>query len=164
MTFLLKTSAIKQVQSISNNKPLGLKYCAYIAVVLLLYLVWKNLIENADVSFDLLNPSRQVLGSESETAHSRDPNCSYWDCFNVYRCGQQRMLVYVYPMKDYVDENGVKADKFTKEFYYILDTILKSRYYTSNPNEACIFVPSIDTLSQANINTDLVSKALASLP
>lgn len=75
------------------------------------------------------------------------------------------MLVYVYPnVRDFVDENGNKADKFTKEFYVILQTIIKSRYYTSNPNEACIFIPSIDTLSQANINVDLVSKALAALP
>lgn len=163
MTFLLKSSAInpKQVQ-ISTNKPFW-KYGAYLACIITVYLLYKGLFENGSNEF--LTSSKHILDKDSDIAKPRDPSCSYWDCFNVYRCGQQRMLVYVYPnARDFVDENGNKADKFTKEFYVILQTIIKSRYYTSNPNEACIFVPSIDTLSQANINVELVSKALAALP
>ncbi|XP_063703172.1 exostosin-2 [Culicoides brevitarsis] len=163
MTFLLKTSAInlKQVQT-TSSKPF-LKYGAYLACIIIVYLLYKSLLEHGSGEF--LTSSKHVLDQDSEVARARDPTCSYWDCFNVYRCGQQRLLVYVYPnARDFVDENGNKADKFTKEFYVMLQTIINSRYYTSNPNEACIFVPSIDMLSQANINIDLVNKALAALP
>lgn len=163
MTFLLKSSAIniKQVQT-TTNKPY--KYGAYLACIIIVYLLYKSLFDGGSNEF--LTSSTHVLDKDADIAKPRDPTCSYWDCFNVYRCGsQQRMLVYVYPnVRDFVDQNGNKADKFTKEFYVILQTIIKSRYYTTNPNEACIFIPSIDTLSQANINVELVSKALAALP
>jgi glucuronyl/N-acetylglucosaminyl transferase EXT2 len=51
----------------------------------------------------------------------------------------------------------------TKEFYTIIQTIVNSPYYTSNPNEACLFVPSIDLLNQNLINENLVGKSLATL-
>lgn len=95
------------------------------------------------------------------------PKCTYWDCFNIYRCGRtghDRIAVYVYPPKRYVNENGLSATKtISKEFYTILDTVIQSKYYTSNPDEACIFVPSIDTLNQMTINLNLTSAALKSL-
>lgn len=94
--------------------------------------------------------------------------CTYWDCFNIYRCGRtghDRITVYVYPLKKYVNENGMSATKsISKEFYTILNTIIESKYYTSNPLEACIFVPSIDTLNQNRLNLNLTSAALKSLP
>lgn len=94
--------------------------------------------------------------------------CTYWDCFNIYRCGRtghDRISVYVYPFKKYVNENGLAAtDGISREFYTILQTIVESKYYTSNPFEACIFVPSIDTLNQNRINLNLTSAALKSLP
>lgn len=98
---------------------------------------------------------------------SYDSKCTYWDCFNIYRCGRtghDRIAVYVYPPKKYINENGVSATSaISKEFYTILDTIIESKYYTSNPNEACIFVPSIDTLNQKRINLNLTSAALKAL-
>lgn len=96
------------------------------------------------------------------------PKCTYWDCFNIYRCGRtghDRIAVYVYPLKNYVNENGLAATNgISREFYTILHTIVESKYYTSNPLEACIFVPSIDTLNQNRINLNLTSAALKSLP
>lgn len=73
--------------------------------------------------------------------------------------------MYVYPLKRYVNEKGVAAvDGMSKEFYKMLKMIIDSKYYTSNPNEACIFVPSIDMLNQKRINLNLTSAALKSLP
>lgn len=161
MTVLPKTSAIKQIPT-NISKGTWQKRCGYLAFALLIFLVWKNFLEG-EVSLDLLNDN-VLLDQEYELARARNPNCSYWDCFNVYRCGQQQISIYVYPMQEFVDTDGNKAYTFTKEFYEILQTIMKSRYYVTNPNEACIFIPSIDTLSQAKINVNLVGKALASLP
>ncbi|XP_067013455.2 exostosin-2 [Anabrus simplex] len=51
----------------------------------------------------------------------------------------------------------------SREFYFILQSIIESKYYTPNPDEACIFVPSIDTLNQNRFRTLETSQALASL-
>ncbi|KRT81092.1 hypothetical protein AMK59_5573 [Oryctes borbonicus] len=95
-------------------------------------------------------------------------NCSYWDCFNVFRCGRtghDRITVYVYPLEKYVDENGIPiTETISKEYFEILDTIVNSNYYTANPNEACLFIPSIDTLNQDRIRPQLIAKVLEKLP
>lgn len=91
-----------------------------------------------------------------------NPNCSFWDCFNVYRCGQRdqgRINIYVYPLKDSSRKGGL----ITKEYIQILETVIHSEFYTSNPNEACLFLPSIDLLNQNMIDSKAVEKELISL-
>ena len=109
-----------------------------------------------------------VIPSDAPLSEGRNPHCSYYDCFNVYRCGHRgsnKILVYVYPLKKYVDEKGILVgSQMSKEFYFILKTIADSKYYTPNPEEACILVPSIDTLNQNRFRTMETSIALASLP
>lgn len=122
---------------------------------------------NLKVTLDLSNIQEIVLEDDSELARARNPNCSFWDCFNVYRCGQRtedRISIYVYPLTNYVDSNGKSAFTLSREFYFILKTIIDSPYYTPNPSEACLFIPSIDVLNQNRIDTHLVGKALAALP
>lgn len=126
----------------------------------------KSTIKNKRITLDLSDIPETVLVEDAELARARNGNCSYWDCFNVYKCGQRdqdRIAIYVYPLHNYVDTKGTPAFTLTKEFYFILKAIIDSSYYTPNPNEACIFVPSIDTLNQNLVQTNLVAKALASL-
>lgn len=98
----------------------------------------------------------------------RNDKCTYWDCFNVYHCGQtghDRISIYVYPVRKYVDERGTPATQImSQEFYLILKTIIDSKYYTADPSKACIFVPSIDMLSQSRFQSNLTSRALNILP
>ncbi|KAJ9582478.1 hypothetical protein L9F63_003171, partial [Diploptera punctata] len=109
-----------------------------------------------------------VIPSDAPLSEGRNPHCSYYDCFNVYRCGQRgsnKIQVYVYPLRKYVDERGIPVgSQMSREFYFILQTIVESKYYTPNPEEACILVPSIDTLNQNRFRTMETSIALASLP
>ncbi|KAK4313111.1 hypothetical protein Pmani_015536 [Petrolisthes manimaculis] len=101
-----------------------------------------------------------------EPTATRD-DCHYYNCFNVYRCGRsgnQHLSVYVYPLKRYVDEERVEIKPMSREFYEILDTILNSEYYTRDPQDACIFVPPIDTLNESNLRKDKIAQALATLP
>ncbi|EDS37928.1 exostosin-2 [Culex quinquefasciatus] len=165
-------------------------------VVALVLLVWfgggsSSEGDSERLSLDLVDIPQIVLDQDAELARARNRNCSYWDCFNVYRCGkrsvgggggglgggvpgsaggsgqeqQERMSIYVYPLKEFVDGGSHKqAFQLTKEFYTILKTIVDSPYYTANPNEACLFVPTLDTLNQNRIDVNLVGKALASLP
>lgn len=115
------------------------------------------------ISLDLGRLAKNNIPKDSPIARPRNSNCSYWDCFNVYRCGGQKLTVYVYPLKEHVDSNGNPISTLTKEYYEILEAVVDSPYYTPNPNEACIFIPSIDTLSQELTSPEGISRALASL-
>ncbi|XP_061391803.1 exostosin-2 [Musca vetustissima] len=116
------------------------------------------------ISLDLNEIAEVRLTESIDRSRPRRDNCTIWTCMDPYRCGHDHITVYVYPLQEYIDANsGVEAAPLTQEFYQILETIVKSPYYTTNPNEACLFVPSIDLINQNNINLDLVNRALASL-
>ncbi|XP_021701317.1 exostosin-2 [Aedes aegypti] len=178
MSLPLKYGAIKQ--ALVPKSDFNRYLVAFVgALVLLALLFGGSSVSEADgerLSLDLVDIPQIVLDKDVELARARNRNCSYWDCFNVYRCGQrgltggteeqqERISIYVYPLKEYVDGDTRKqAFQLTKEFYTILKTIVNSPYYTANPNEACLFVPTLDTLNQNRIDVNLVGKALASLP
>ncbi|KAK9880394.1 hypothetical protein WA026_010273 [Henosepilachna vigintioctopunctata] len=104
----------------------------------------------------------------SSVSKTRNANCTHWDCFDIYKCGHtghERISVYVYPIKKYVDSDRTPATlTFSKEYFELIKTVVNSKYYTTNPKEACIFIPSIDTLNQETINTNITSFALRMLP
>ncbi|XP_066600643.1 exostosin-2 [Prorops nasuta] len=105
----------------------------------------------------------QTLNFNSPTASLLNSSCTHFGCFNVYRCGSQgnKLLVYVYPLKVYIDSSGKSVTgQMTTEFYQMLLTIISSQFYTSNPHEACIFIPSIDMLNQNRLRIQEVSQAL----
>lgn len=107
-----------------------------------------------------------IIRKDAKASPRRASNCTYWDCFDVYRCGRgghDSLTIYIYPLKDFQTENGNSISQFSREFYIILDTIRHSKYYTPNPDEACLLVPSIDTLSQNTFSSEYVSRALYSL-
>lgn len=95
-------------------------------------------------------------------------NCTYYTCFDVYKCSHThsgRIGVYLYPLIEFVDEDEVPlTKKISKEFFNILKAIKESVYFTSDPNEACLFIPTIDLLNQNRIRPKEVSKALTTLP
>lgn len=108
-----------------------------------------------------------IIKAEYPSSAARNSECSYWECFNVYRCGRtghDRITVYVYELHKYIDENGVPATGvMSKEYFQILEAIINSKYYTANKEEACLFVPSIDTLNQNRVRINITSKVLQSL-
>lgn len=68
-------------------------------------------------------------------------------------------------MAKYVDPGGIPiGNKMSQEYYSILSAIINSQYHTQNPEEACVFVPSIDTLNQNRFRVKETSQALALLP
>ncbi|KAK3087008.1 hypothetical protein FSP39_000266 [Pinctada imbricata] len=72
-------------------------------------------------------------------------------CFDFSKC-EKDFKVYVYPVQERVSESYSK----------ILVSIQDSKYYTKNPEEACIFILSIDTLDRdvlsQNFAKDIQSK------
>ncbi|XP_071791199.1 exostosin-2-like [Asterias amurensis] len=109
-----------------------------------------------------------VRVSEKErTPEKGNLKCHYYNCFDVYRCGYNlnRISVYIYPLKKYVDEHGEPiTEPISKEFYEMLRTIAESSYYTSDPEKACLFVPAIDLLDQSRIGVERTGQVLAQLP
>lgn len=119
------------------------------------------------VNLDATSVSAIRVSATSPEAAPRAENCTYSDCFDVYRCGRgghEKITIYIYPLRDYQTENGNSISQLSKEFYLILDAIKRSKYYTPNPEEACILVPSLDTLNQHSFSSKHVSQVLQSSP
>lgn len=138
------------------------RYIIAIAIFGIIFWIFNAItLRSSEDVLDLTNIEKIVLEKDAELSRSRNTNCSYYDCFNVYKCGHKDITIYIYPIKEFSDLKSTTS--LTKEFYEILNIIRKSPYYTTDPTKACIFVPSIDTLNQNRIDVNLVGKALASL-
>ncbi|XP_067627154.1 exostosin-2 [Eurosta solidaginis] len=120
---------------------------------------------NNKVPLDLNHIREIVLSSNNDLPKERDESCRLWDCMNLYRCGQRghdRLTVYVYPLQEYTDDgSGKTISILTREYYQILEAVVRSRYYTPNPNDACLFLPSIDSLNANLVEPSTIERALA---
>ncbi|ODN03332.1 Exostosin-1 [Orchesella cincta] len=75
--------------------------------------------------------------------------CRMETCFNFDRCQITGALkVYVYPLDKFVP--------ISSTYEKILNRIMSSHYYTNDPDEACLFVLSIDTLDRDELSHDYV--------
>lgn len=84
---------------------------------------------------------------------SMNKKCRMETCFDFARC-RNSFKVYVYPEID-VEENEALSSKSVL-YQKILDIISESRYYTSDPNEACLYIIAIDTLDRDTLSPDYV--------
>jgi len=74
--------------------------------------------------------------------------CTLATCFDMTPCAGKPFKVYVYPL----DENVPPSSSYVK----IINAVIDSRFYTSNPLEACMFVLSLDTLDRDPLSQDFV--------
>ncbi|KJH43522.1 exostosin family protein [Dictyocaulus viviparus] len=73
--------------------------------------------------------------------------CTMHSCFNYEKC-RSVLKVFVYP-----DIDGlVPSEAYMK----ILSAIRESRYFVSDPNEACLYVVSVDTIDRDKISENYV--------
>ena len=70
----------------------------------------------------------------------------------------------MYPLARYVDEDHIAIKPMSREYFEVLDAVLNSVYYTSNPEDACVLVPPLDTLNENSLRRDKIGQALAMLP
>lgn len=107
------------------------------------------------------NPKRK---STTTTATAANAACRMETCFDFTKC-YDKFLVYVYPPEPL---NSLGAAPPTSANYQkILTAIQESRYHTSDPAAACLFVLGIDTLDRDSLSEDYVRNVpsrLARLP
>lgn len=78
--------------------------------------------------------------------------CRMETCFDFSRC-RGDFKVYVYPQELMEDNmNPPPSPSYQK----LLNVIEESRYYTSDPSQACLFILSIDTLDRDRLSADYV--------
>merc|ERR1719394_8036 len=93
--------------------------------------------------------------------------CSLFNCFDVYRCGglgHGGLKVYIHPPVLYLKPSGEEVGSFSTEYFSMLEAVFDSKYYTDDPDSACLFLPSLDLLSLPAEDHIWVGRALASLP
>ncbi|XP_046809443.1 exostosin-1 [Lucilia cuprina] len=96
----------------------------------------------------------------SLTAHS----CRMETCFDFSKCYNE-FLIYVYPPEP-LNSLGA-APPISPNYQKIITAIQESRYYTPDPERACLFVLGIDTLDRDSLSEDYVRNVpsrLARLP
>lgn len=114
------------------------------------------------------NLAEVQLKPEAPLPEKRDCKCLMHSCFDIFRCAvneNKLISVYVYPTTRFSDGGGQTINReMSQEFYELLTAVVKSKYYTSDLNSACIIIPSIDTLNQNGQDLTGIAKILAGLP
>lgn len=107
------------------------------------------------------------LPADSPIPERGDLSCRMHTCFDVYRCGfnpKNKIKVYIYSLKKYVDDLGIAVSHtISREYNELLTAISDSDYYTDDISRACLFVPSIDVLNQTPLRIKETAQALAQL-
>uniref|UniRef100_A0A7N8WVM8 Exostosin glycosyltransferase 1b n=1 Tax=Mastacembelus armatus TaxID=205130 RepID=A0A7N8WVM8_9TELE len=82
------------------------------------------------------------------TSVYKGKRCRMDSCFDFSLCQKNGFKVYVYPQQ--------KGEKISESYQNILSTIEGSRFYTSDPGQACLFVLSLDTLDRDQLSPQYV--------
>jgi glucuronyl/N-acetylglucosaminyl transferase EXT1 len=98
-------------------------------------------------------PSAHQLKNDHRKKMTNFKDCSMETCFDFSKC-YDNFLVYVYPPEP-VNSLG-STPPISANYQKILTAITESRYYTSDPEKACLFVLAIDTLDRDSLSEDLV--------
>ncbi|XP_048842260.1 exostosin-1 [Brienomyrus brachyistius] len=77
----------------------------------------------------------------------KNRRCRMDTCFDFSLC-QNGFRVYVYPLP--------KGEKVSESYQKILTAIEESRFHTTDPSEACLFVLSIDTLDRDQLSSQYI--------
>ncbi|NXM58455.1 EXT1C protein, partial [Illadopsis cleaveri] len=78
----------------------------------------------------------------------RSSRCRMETCFDFSRCERHGFKVFTYPQE--------RGQPVSETYSKILSSIERSRYHTPDPEEACLFILSIDTLDRDHLSAQYV--------
>ena len=113
--------------------------------------------DGTDWSYETHSSSQEsaLLKRTSDPSQFKDQKCRMESCFDFSKC-RNGFKVYIYP----ADQSIQKPSKLYAD---ILASIRDSRHYTTNADEACVFVPSIDTLDRDKLSSTYVKNLATSI-
>ncbi|CAK8683774.1 unnamed protein product [Clavelina lepadiformis] len=77
----------------------------------------------------------------------KNRKCRMESCFDVELCHRRGFKIYVYPNS---------GEKMSPNYKSIIASIRSSHYYTNNPEQACLYVLSYDTLDRDPLSSDYI--------
>uniref|UniRef100_A0A1I8P1V7 Exostosin GT47 domain-containing protein n=2 Tax=Stomoxys calcitrans TaxID=35570 RepID=A0A1I8P1V7_STOCA len=107
---------------------------------------------------------QQPVNTNGQSSSSSSRSCRMETCFDFGKC-YSGFLIYVYPPEP-LNSLGA-APPISPNYQKIITAIQESRYYTADPQKACLFVLGIDTLDRDSLSEDYVRNVpsrLARLP
>lgn len=79
--------------------------------------------------------------------------CRMETCFDLSRCSKENFKVYVYPP---TETEEMSSTSISSSYQKILSVLLESRYLTTDPHSACLFIVNVDTLDRDPLSNDFV--------
>ena len=110
----------------------------------------RRYIEEFEIDDDDWQPPAQT----TEWPASSGASCRMSNCFNSTPCRLYGFRIYVYP-----DGRRAVSENYAK----VLRALRSSRYYTTDPTRACLFVLSVDTLHRDRQSHDYVPNIQAQI-
>lgn len=103
-----------------------------------------SFLDGSDYTFgeDLHMSARQRRSPNTDMDYSK---CRMETCFDYSLC-KNGFKIYVYPLEE----------KVSHSYNKIIVSIQESRFYTTDPKEACLFILALDTLDRDVLSTDMV--------
>ena len=151
----------------SLKKALLIIFSILVSTILLLnYYLYIHHVKSDSLARQEIIKCHKTRHSMLTTSWWKD-KCFFHNCFEINECHYsipERIKVYIYPEYQYTVSNEVTQYSISNEYSEILNIIRQSVYYEPLPNKACIFIPSLDTLNERNLNSSVISELLLNLP
>ncbi|XP_028837204.1 exostosin-1a-like [Denticeps clupeoides] len=101
-----------------------------------------------DARDHLLFPAASRENRDGSADVFQGRRCRMETCFDFSACKKHGFKVYVYPHQ--------KGEKVSESYQTVLSAIERSRFYTSDPTQACLFVLGLDTLDRDRLSPHYV--------
>nr|CAD7428535.1 unnamed protein product [Timema monikensis] len=93
--------------------------------------------------------------SNSNNNNNDYHNCRMESCFDFSKCHGD-FKVYVYPQVEDLEIAAIDLLTPSPSYQKVINVIQESRFFTSDPSQACLFILSLDTLDRDPLSSDYV--------
>ncbi|KRY51515.1 Exostosin-1b [Trichinella britovi] len=119
----------------------------------------ENVSLNSEIWHSIYENYSSFIGDDHSEGGGISRQCTMSNCFNYSRCIDRPFKVYIYPDISNFDEESKTSASYRK----ILQILRQSKYFTDDPDQACLFVLSYDTLSRDSLSAEYVENMNAKI-